>query len=75
MQGLGYRARKQYSRSSSDYRYTQAGICVDTDKVGEILDAIQAIDSQYDLYSKKALAFYHSVSIDNMYKDVIYKSL
>ena len=54
---------------------SQAGICVDTDRVGEILNAIQAIDSEYEFYSKKALAFYHSVSINEMYKDVIYQSL
>lgn len=53
----------------------QAGICVNTDRVGEILDAIREIDARYEFYSEKAHLFYQSVSIEELYKEAILKSL
>lgn len=54
---------------------SEAGICVNTDNVDDLLNAIAAIDERYEYYCERAFMFYHSVSIDELYKEAIRKSL
>lgn len=53
----------------------EAGLCVNTDSVSDLSDAIRAINARYVYYCERSDTFYHSVSIDALYKETIHKAL
>lgn len=49
----------------------KAGVCVNTDDVGEVIDAIKRIEKEYERYQHNAEVFYDSVSVDKLYVELI----